>query len=42
MCGLGIILLAIAILIIFLGIRLLIYGPPEEVYPEIEIPSEVD
>ena len=41
MCGLGIILLAIAILIIFFGIRLLIYGPPEEVYPEIEIPSEV-
>ncbi len=41
MCGLGIILLAISILIIFFGIRLLIYGPPEEVYPEIEIPSEV-
>ena len=41
MCGLGIILLAIAVLIIFFGIRLLIYGPPEEVYPEIEIPSEV-
>jgi len=41
MSGLGIILLSIAILIIFFGIRLLIYGPPQEVYPEIEIPSEV-
>lgn len=41
MISLGLIFLAIAILIIAFGIRLLIYGPAKEVYPDIEIPSEV-